>query len=102
MPPSSEVAGGAIVGAYTEELKQTVQRKVAKGMSRDQAFQFLKRKIGRAPVQYEQEIEEIIELADGNLSAHDKNRIEGLAHWAEIERARLRDLDELDKSGWSP
>jgi hypothetical protein len=72
------------------------------GMTRDQAFHFLKRKIGRAPAQYEQEIEEIIELADGNLSDHDRSRIDNLAHWANIEHARLHDLEELEGTGWSP
>lgn len=85
------------MGAHTAELEIAIQRKMdAHHITKKIAIRALRRRLEKAIVRYGDEIEEIVQCADGDRTEHEQSKVVTLESWISAERARIRDLDEID------
>jgi hypothetical protein len=90
------------VGQHTEYLKTILVEKVRKGMELGRAIRRLKKKFADSAADHDRRIDDLRELYEGVLNPMIQREYEFLSGQSQVERDRVSDLEEIEKSGWKP
>ena len=89
------------MGHFTPQLQAILQKKLDKGMPREQAFRQVRKNNHRAIAEWYEHLDSIQDRFDGSPPAEWNSVIGKVLEAIELERELLRDLDELEASPWA-
>jgi hypothetical protein len=90
------------MGLYTEGLKVSIHRQVAKGKTVKEAYGFLTSKLSKALKSYEADMEEVISAEGNMISPQQSSLLDSLETVRSVTAAMILDLDTLRIDGWEP
>ena len=86
---------------FTPLLQTILQKKLDRGMPRDRAFIDVRKDNHRSIAEWYEHVESIVERFDGDPPAEWQGVIGKVREAIALERELLKDLDELEESGWA-
>jgi hypothetical protein len=89
------------MGRFTPQLQAILQKKLEKGLPREQAFRRVRKKNHRSTAERYEDIDSIQGRLDGAPPAEWSSVIGKVQEAIDLERELLRDPDELESSSWA-